>query len=55
MEEYKWVATTEDTGELVAVGTSIADVTEKAKEKGVEEPVISRAMDKEEAMYYDSS
>ena len=54
MEEYKWIATTEDTGDLVAVGTSIADVTKKAKEKGVEDAVISRAIDKEEAMYYEA-
>jgi hypothetical protein len=52
MEQRKWIAVDVDTDEVVARGDTIADAAEKAKEKGVENPMVTRAVEEGQDMFF---
>jgi hypothetical protein len=52
MERQKWIAVDAKTEEVVARGDSIEDATEKAKRKGVEEPVVTRVVPEGQDLFF---
>lgn len=52
MEQIKWIAIDSETEEIVARGASMEEAAEKAKIKGVEEPVVTRVVPEGQDMFF---
>jgi hypothetical protein len=52
MGEVKWIAVDGEKDEVVATGSTINEVREKAKAKGIEDPMITVPIDGDQAMFY---
>ena len=52
MEQFKWIAIDAKTDKVVARGDTIAETAEKAKEKGFDDPVVTRALPEGQDMFF---
>lgn len=52
MEKEEWVAINDETDEIVASGSNITEVIEKAKAKGIDDPYITPVLPKDTEMFF---
>ncbi len=52
MGEVKWIAVDGEKDEVVATGSTISEVREKARAKGIDEPIITVPINGDQAMFY---
>jgi hypothetical protein len=52
MEKPTWIAVNTETGEIIAQGNTMKEVSEKAKAEGIEDLFVTKAMPEGQEMFF---